>query len=77
MHRGFKTCPKCQSESIKCPLYIFEDTGNYNSSFKSSKIGYLLNPNALILKQKKMEDFHACGCLECGYLEFYLSNQHR
>lgn len=68
----FDTCPKCKSSRIATKLAVFEDNGNYKSSFEAAKIGYFAKPDALILKEKVMSDFSADACTDCGYLEFYL-----
>lgn len=74
MATGFEQCPKCASTKTLSPLHLFEDSSNYNSSFDTVKIGFYKRPDAWVLKEKQMENFHACACLDCGYLEFYLSN---
>lgn len=68
----FEKCLKCGSSGIATRLVVFEDSENYNSTFKAANIGYLAKPDALILKKKVMSSFSADACTQCGYLEFYL-----
>ncbi|MFT6181703.1 MAG: putative nucleic-acid-binding Zn-ribbon protein [Akkermansiaceae bacterium] len=65
-------CPKCESSKIAKKLVVFEDSENYNSSFKPASVGYLAKPDALILKQKVMSSFSAEACTDCGFMEFYV-----
>ena len=67
-------CPKCESSRIAKKLVVFEDSGNYNSSFNAASIGFFAKPDALILKKKVMSSFSAEACTQCGYLEFYVDN---
>lgn len=71
---GMVECPKCGSNEIATRLVLFEDSKNYDSSFETAKIGYYRDPQALILKDKFMDSFHANACTSCGYLEFYLDH---
>lgn len=71
---GLAECPKCGSKEIAARLLLFEDSKNYKSSFEATKIGYYRDPDAIVMKDKFMQDFHASACTVCGYLEFYLDN---